>query len=53
MDMHPPNDMEMDTLRHILLTSDNIWNPSCINDKFLLMISSSTLLTIPGIKTLE
>jgi hypothetical protein len=34
MDMRPPNDLEMDTLPHILLTGDDLWNPSCIDDEF-------------------
>jgi hypothetical protein len=34
MDMRPPGDNEMETLPHILLTGDNLWNPSCIDDEF-------------------
>ena len=32
--MCPPNDTKMDTLPHILLTCDDIWNPACIDDGF-------------------
>jgi hypothetical protein len=34
MDMRPPNDHEWDTLPHILLTGDDVWNPSCLDDEF-------------------
>jgi hypothetical protein len=34
MDMRPPNDEEMETLPHILLTGDDIWNPSYTDDEF-------------------
>jgi hypothetical protein len=34
MDMRPPNDAEMDSLPHILLTGDDIWNPSSLDDEF-------------------
>ena len=33
MDMRPPNDQEWDTLPHILLTGDDVWNPSCLDDE--------------------
>jgi hypothetical protein len=33
MDIPPPDYNEMDTLPHILLTGDNLWNPSCIDDE--------------------
>jgi hypothetical protein len=34
MDMWPPNDQEWDTLPHVFLTGDDVWNPSCNDDKF-------------------
>jgi hypothetical protein len=34
MDMRPPTDAEYDTLPHILLTSDDVWSPSCLDDEF-------------------
>jgi hypothetical protein len=34
MDMQPPSETEMDTLPHILLTGDDIWNPACLDDEF-------------------
>jgi hypothetical protein len=34
MDMRPPADVEIDTSRHVLLTGDDAWNPSCMDDEF-------------------
>jgi hypothetical protein len=34
MDMRPPADVEIDTLPHVLLTGDDAWNPSCMDDEF-------------------
>jgi hypothetical protein len=34
MDMRPPNDQEWDTLPHVFLTGDDVWNPSCNDDEF-------------------
>jgi hypothetical protein len=36
MDMRPPDDNEMDTLPHILLTGNDLWNSSCIDDEFFI-----------------
>ena len=32
--MHPPSEIEMDTLPHIILTGDDVWNPACVDDEF-------------------
>jgi hypothetical protein len=34
MDMRPPNDQKWDTLPHVFLTGDDVWNPSCNDDEF-------------------
>ena len=34
MDMRPPNENEMDSLPHIILTGDDVWNPACVDDEF-------------------
>jgi hypothetical protein len=34
MDMRPPTDTEIDTLPHDILTGDDAWNPSCIDNEF-------------------
>jgi hypothetical protein len=34
MDMRPPTDVEIDTLPHVLLTGDDAWNPSCMDNEF-------------------
>ena len=34
MDMRPPTDIELDTLPHIILTSDDIWDPSSLDNEF-------------------
>jgi hypothetical protein len=33
MGMRPPTDGEFDTLPHIFLTGDDVWNPGCIDNK--------------------
>jgi hypothetical protein len=35
MDMHAPNDQEMETLPHVFVTSDSPWDPSLLDDEFL------------------
>jgi hypothetical protein len=34
MDMRPPTDDELHQLPHIILTSDAVWDPSCLDDEF-------------------
>ena len=34
MDMRPPTDDELKQLPHIILTSDAVWDPSCLDDEF-------------------
>ena len=34
MDMRPPSDEDLATLPHILLTSDDTWNPSSLDNEF-------------------
>jgi hypothetical protein len=34
MDMCPPTDDKFHSLPHILLTSDTMWDPSCLGDEF-------------------
>ena len=34
MDMRPPSEIEMNTLPHIILTGDDVWNPACVDDEF-------------------
>ena len=33
MDMYPPSDSELDTLPHIMFTSDEIWDPECLDSE--------------------
>ncbi len=34
MDMRPPTDEELKQLPHIILTSDAVWDPACLDDEF-------------------
>ena len=34
MDMRPPTDNKLRSLPHILMTSDAVWDPSCLDDEF-------------------
>ena len=33
LEMRPPTDHELDSLPHVVLTSDNEWNPSCLDNE--------------------
>jgi hypothetical protein len=34
MDMHPPTDAKLHSLPHIKVTSNAVWDPSCLDDEF-------------------
>ena len=34
LDMHPPSDHELETLPHVVLTSDMDWDPSVLDNEF-------------------
>ena len=49
MDMKPASDNELDWFLHVFFTADAPWNPSIIDEKFLINIADS-ILDIPAIQ---
>ncbi len=51
MDLRPPTDAELHSLTHIILTSDAVWDPSCLDDEstFEEIAHDAPPLTLPSL----